>query len=144
MARYPVVIASVAAALVVGTTAAAKPPTWTKSSRINTTVHEHSFERVTIEATDCTLKVKLLFTAPESGYHAHFEGQNVYRFRARVKLDDDHAVESVVFKTSTPGRKLFAWTKDTAPEGCWVKDQRGLRAVDVNGCRGHKCEVPSF
>lgn len=117
---------------------------WTQTSKLATTVHEHEFDRVTVQSSECSLTLKLEFSAPESGYQDRAKNRNRYHFKARVKLDDGRRVDSVEFKTSTPGRKRWTWVHDTSSEGCWAKQKPALRQVVVNGCRGRGCPVPEL
>lgn len=117
---------------------------WTQSAPIHSTVHDHVFDRVEVESSECSLKVKLWFTAPESGYKDRSRHRNSYLFRARVKLDDGKQLTSGLFRTSKPGRKLQTWSHDTSAEGCWAKGKPPLRQVVVNGCRGKRCPVPEL
>ncbi|GMV17052.1 MAG: hypothetical protein HS104_20155 [Polyangiaceae bacterium] len=117
---------------------------WTQRSAIQSRVHDHEFDRVSVQSSECSLEVKLWFTAPESGYKDRSPRRNSYLFRARVKLDDGRQVTSELFRTSKPGRKLQTWTHDTSAEGCWAKQKPALRSVVVNGCRGRRCVVPEL
>jgi len=117
---------------------------WTQGSAIQARVHAHEFDRVSIQSQDCSLTAKVWFSAPESGYTDRSKVRNVYRFRARVKLDGGREMTSGEFRTSTPGRKVWTWTHDTSADGCWAKQKPPLRQVLVEGCRGKGCPVPAF
>src|SRR3970040_2465920 len=101
---------------------------------IRSNVHEHEFDRVTVQSSECSLTVKLWFTAPDAGYKERAAHRNSYLFRARVKLDGGRQITSENFRTSKPGRKLQTWVHDTSSDGCWAKEKPALRSVVVNGC----------
>lgn len=117
---------------------------WTQSASVETHVHGHAFSRVTLESRGCELTLHLPFDAPEAAYKHEAPTRNVYRFHARIKLDDGHTLETPVFQNSAPGARSYSYVKDTNADGCWAKDERQLRAVDVEGCRGAGCKPDPF
>jgi hypothetical protein len=117
---------------------------WSQRTMLNTVVWEHSFDRVTVTALDCSVSVKLHFIAPKEGYKAAGSARNHYYFHARLKFADGKKIDTGMFKTSKPGAKLYSYDHDTSSDGCWAKGQHKLSSVDVVGCRGQRCPVPDF
>jgi hypothetical protein len=117
---------------------------WTQHADLETRVHGHAFSRVTIESRGCELTLRISFDAPEAAYKNESTVRNVYRFHTRIKLDNGQSVETPVFQNSAPGARTFVYTKDSTAEACWAKDERQLRAVDVEGCRGAGCKPDPF
>jgi len=117
---------------------------WTQSAPFETRVHGHAFSRVVLESRDCVLDVRLPFDAPEAAYkNDAAPTRNVYRFHARIKLDDQ-TFETPIFQNSAPGARSYTYAKDTSAEACWAKREHQLRAVDVEGCRGAGCRPEAF
>jgi hypothetical protein len=117
---------------------------WTQRADFETRVHGHAFSRVAVESRGCELTLRLSFDAPEGAYKNESTVRNVYRFHARIKLDNGQSVETPVFQNSAPGARTFVYTKDSKADGCWAKEERQLRAVDVEGCRGAGCKPDPF
>src|SRR5688572_14064736 len=141
--RTWVAASTIAAASSVVLVAPADSKVKPQSAVLNNSVHDHAFDRVVLEADGCKLTVKLWFTAPDTAYQDRAKMRNSYLFRAKVKFDDKNVLTDL-FKTSKPGRKLYTFVHDTSADGCWAKPGPKMRMVDVNGCRGRRCEVPSF
>ena len=117
---------------------------WNNGADFETSIHGHDFSRVTFESDRCQVKVRLLFAAPATGYKNESQARNLYRFHARIKLDDGRQVLTRVFSNSAPGLRAYAYTFDTKPEGCWAKDERKIQGIDVEGCRGTGCKPEAF
>lgn len=117
---------------------------WSQGAMINVKVHEHVFDRVHVETQDCSVTAKLHFSAPEQGYTSGARERDYHRFKARIKLTEGRSLVSPVFGNPRAGRRLYTFTYDTAPEGCWAKEPHKLQGVDVEACRGRRCEPQPF
>ena len=117
---------------------------WKQGADFETRIHGHEFARVTLESEQCDVKVRVLFNAPEDGYKSEAPARNLYRFHARIKLDDGRAVMSRVFSNSAAGWRAYTYTLDTKPDGCWAKDERKVQGIDIEGCRGAGCKPEPF
>lgn len=115
---------------------------WSQAASFETHVHGHAFSRVSLESSECSVKVRLFFDAPEAAYKN--EARNFYRFHARIKLDDGHAILTRVFSNSAPGAREYDYVADTKPDGCFAKAERSVRGVDIEGCRGVGCTPEPF
>ena len=119
-------------------------PVWRDSAELPVKVFEHAFRRVDANDVDCVVRVRLHFDAPAAGYQEPSPVRNHYRFIAEVKLAGGNHFQSEVFSNTEPGARVFAFSHDTAPEGCWAKQPLKLRKVDVHACRGAKCVPQKF
>ncbi len=117
---------------------------WSQGADFETHIHGHEFSRVTLESNQCDVKVQVLFAAPVDAYKSESPARNFYRFHARIKLDDGRAIESRIFRNEAPGARAYTYVLDTKPEGCWAKEQRTIRGIDVEGCRGVGCKPEPF
>ncbi len=117
---------------------------WSQQADFETHIHGHEFYRVSVETNQCQLKMRVLFTAPETGYKNEFPAKNFYRFHARLKLDDDRSVVTRVFSNSAPGTRGYNYVLDTSADGCWAKVEHKIRGVDIEGCRGAGCTPDPF
>jgi hypothetical protein len=117
---------------------------WWHEANPQITVHEHSFYRVTLNNIGCELRVRLYVDAPFERYRDADEAKNHYRFRALLKLAGGHSISSPEFSNDAPGLRVFAFTHDSNDAGCWAKEPRKLRKLDVNACRGKGCSVDAF
>jgi hypothetical protein len=124
--------------------ALADGPVWRDSAELPVKVFEHAFRRVDANNVDCLVRVRLHFDAPAAGYQESSPVRNHYRFIAEVKLSGGNHFQSEVFSNTEPGERVFAFSHDTALEGCWAKQPLKLRKVDVHACRGAKCLPQSF
>ena len=115
---------------------------WNHDASFETHIHGHAFSRVALESSDCKVKVRIFFDAPEAAYKN--EARNYYRFHARIKLDDGHAILTRVFSNSAPGAREYSYVDDTQPDGCFAKAERTIRGIDVEGCRGAGCTPDPF
>ncbi len=133
-----------AALLCVAAAASGDAKPWTKQNNTNARVHDHTFDRVAVSGSGCELTVKVWFTAPKKAYEAGAPVRNSYLFRARAKLKNGQEVITDVFRSGSPARRNFTHTVDTTAEGCWAKEPN--QAVDLNviGCRGRRCRMPTF
>lgn len=134
----------VAAACLLLAPAAQAASAWWEEAQIRVKVHEHAFHRVTANAVGCVLRVRLYFKAPEEAYRDSASERNHYRFRARVVLSDSRSFDSEAFDNAVGGARVFAFSHDTAKEGCWAEREHSLRKVDVHACRGQVCWPESF
>ncbi|NLE87629.1 MAG: hypothetical protein GX607_14670 [Myxococcales bacterium] len=117
---------------------------WGQSALINVKVHDHTFDRVSIESAECTVHAKLHFAAPASGYDSGARERNYHRFKARIRLTNDQAIVSPIFGNPRPGRRMYTFSYDTSAEGCWAKEEHKLKGVDIEACRGRRCEPEPF
>ncbi len=133
-------------ALAAGLTTAAIARGWEVDQAINTSIHAHSFDRIEMErlGESCKLGFVLHFSAPSSGYQDPAPVRNLYRFKARVSLNDRRRVYSGEFVNRAPGRRVYRWQHDTTAEGCWAAQPAKIYYVDVEGCRVKNCTVEPF
>lgn len=117
---------------------------WTNSIDFETSIHGHRFTRASFEGSDCKLRVRVLFSAPQQGYEHAAPARNVYRFHTRIKLHGDRVVTTPVFNNRAPGARAYGFTHDTQAEGCWAKAEPKVMAIDVEGCRGAGCKPEGF
>jgi hypothetical protein len=117
---------------------------WWDEASIRVAVHEHAFHRVTANAVACSVRVRLYFSAPEAAYRDSVVTRNQYRFRARVVLSGGASFDSEIFDNGVAGARVFAFSHDTGPEGCWAESEHSLRKVDVHACRGEGCVPEAF
>lgn len=117
---------------------------WSQSALINVKVHDHVFDRVSIEAKECSVTAKLHFEAPGQGYASGQRERDYHRFKGRIRLTEGRALVSPVFGNPKAGRRVYTFTQDTSAEGCWAKEQHKLQGVDVEACRGRRCEPEPF
>lgn len=120
---------------------AAPSSDWWHEANPQITVHEHSFYRVTLNNIGCQLRVRLFVDAPFERYRDEDEARNSYRFQAKLKLAGGRTITSPTFANDAAGLRVFAFTQDSTGEGCWAKEPRKLRKLDVNACRGQGCRV---
>jgi hypothetical protein len=135
---------AVAAACLLLAPAAPAASAWWEEAQIGVKVHEHAFHRVTANAVGCVVRVRLYFNAPDGAYRDGPSERNHYRFRARVVLSDSRSFDSEVFDNGLGGARVFAFSHDTAKEGCWAEREHSLRKLDVHACRGQGCLPESF
>jgi len=114
---------------------------WWHEANPQVTVHEHSFYRVTLNNIGCQLRVRLYVDAPFERYRDEDDAKNHYRFQALLKLAGGRSITSPPFNNDAAGLRVFAFTHDSTGEGCWAKEPRKLRKLDVNACRGQGCRV---
>jgi hypothetical protein len=118
---------------------------WSQKASFETRIHGHEFTQVTLERSgECTLAVRVFFTAPEAGYQNESPARNVYRFHVRTKLAGDHAAVTRVFNNKVAGARAYSYVQDTSAEGCWAKDEHKIQGIDVEGCRGIGCTPDAF
>ena len=117
---------------------------WRQQANFETQIHGHEFYRVSVEANQCELKLRVLFTAPETGYRHEVAAKNFYRFRARLQLAQGRNVVTRIFSNSAPGTRGYSYVFDTATDGCWAKLEHEIRGVDIEGCRGSGCTPEAF
>ena len=117
---------------------------WSQSALINVKVHDHTFDRVRIASSDCSVTAHLHFGAPKDGYDSGTRERNYHRFKAGIRLTNDQAIVSPLFGNPKPGRRMYTFTYDTTSEGCWAKEQHKLKGVDIEACRGRRCEPEPF
>jgi hypothetical protein len=136
-------VAAVTVALLLASPALARS-LWWDEARIQVRVHDHGFQRVTANAIGCSVRVRLHFDAPPSAYGEPARERNHYRFTAQVTLSDNQRFVSEVFDNAEAGARVFAFSHDSASEGCWAEREHTLRKVDVHACRGEGCVPQSF
>lgn len=116
----------------------------TQEVTISTTVHGHAFDRVKVEPTGCSVRVRLFFDAPKEVYSSKEPARNHYNFRARLRLAEGRVVTSPVFASRVPGRRVYEFTHDTSAQECWATKSPALQAIDIEGCRGQRCRPDPF
>jgi hypothetical protein len=124
--------------------AGAAGPVWRDEATLAVRVFEHAFQRVTANDAGCKVRVRLYFDAPATSYREPSAARNHYRFVAEVKLSGGNRFVSEMFSNTEIGARVFAFTHDTALEGCWAKQELKLRKVDVHACRGAACVPQKF
>jgi hypothetical protein len=124
--------------------ALAAGPVWRASAPLAVRVFDHAFRRVDANDVGCMVRVRLHFDAPASGYQEPAAARNHYRFIALVKLSGGNHFQSEVFSNAEAGARVFAFSHDTALEGCWAQQELAVRKVDVHACRGSKCVPQAF
>ena len=117
---------------------------WSQSVMVSPVVHGHQFQRVSVESSDCSLKVRLSFDAPADGYKNRGSALNYYKFKGRLKFDSGHVAYTPVFGNSGSGARVYDVSIDTSREECWAKAERKLQGVDIEGCRGRGCTPEPF
>jgi len=117
---------------------------WWDEARIKVQVHEHAFYRVTANSVGCSVRVRLYFDAPASEYREPAAERNHYRFLAHVSFSDGAELTSEVFDNAEVGARVYAFSQDTSPKGCWAEQEHGLRKLDVHACRGDRCVPEPF
>jgi len=122
----------------------AAAPVWRDSAPLAVRVFEHLFQRVDANDVGCVVRVRVHFDAPASAYQEPAAVRNHYRFIAEVKLSGGNHFQSEVFSNTEPGARVFAFSHDTALEGCWAKQELKLRKLDVHACRGSECVPQAF
>ena len=132
------------AVLAIAAQSAAAGAVWRDTANLAVRVFEHAFARATVNDVGCVVRARLYFDAPADGYRESAPERNHYRFLAEVKLSGGHTFVSEPFDNREPGARVFAFSHDTAGEGCWAKEERKLRKVDVHACRGALCVPQRF
>lgn len=117
---------------------------WWDEAQVGVRVNEHSFSRVTANGVGCSVRLRLHFEAPPAKYAEPVAERNHFRFRALVLLSDGARVESEIFDNAEPGARVYAFSGDTAAEGCWAERAHTLRKLDVHACRGVRCVPEAF
>jgi len=140
----PSVILLLVVSLVLPSPAFAAGPVWRDSAPLAISVFEHAFRRVDANDVGCLVRVRLYFDAPPSGYQEPAAVRNHYRFIAEIKLSGGNHFQSEVFSNTEAGARVFAFSHDSALEGCWAKQELKLRKVDVHACRGSRCIPQKF
>jgi hypothetical protein len=134
--------ASLAASSLRAPARAAAP--WWDEAQVGVRVNEHAFSRVTANGAGCSVRLRLHFDAPRAKYAEPAAERNHFRFRASVLLSDGASVQSEIFDNAEPGARVYAFSRDTAPEGCWAERAHTLRKLDVHACRGVRCVPEAF
>ena len=117
---------------------------WSQGADISVTVHGHSFHRVEVDATDCTLNYRIFFNAPADAYAAAAKTRNVYLFRSRIDFADGKSAVVPIFGNRGAGERVYDNHFDSTADGCWAKDKHKLSALKVEACRGDGCTVENF
>ena len=142
--RWSVGLGVAMAVLAIAAESAAAGAVWRDTADLAVRVFEHAFARATVNDAGCWVRVRLYFDAPAEGYREAAKERNHYRFIAEVKLSGGQKFVSEPFDNREPGARVFAFSHDTAGEGCWAKEERKLRKVDVHACRGSLCVPQRF
>lgn len=117
---------------------------WEAKAPFSATINGHKFSELRATSSDCTLKVRLRFTAPKDKYTSGAPRRNYYRFKARLELSDNITVDSPVFGNRAAGRRVYTFQHDSTGQRCWAKQEHKVRNVDIEGCRGRGCRVEPF
>jgi hypothetical protein len=117
---------------------------WSQGADVGVSVHGHSFHRVEVSATDCTLNYRLYFSAPIDAYANAAKTRNVYLFRSRIDFNDGKSARVPIFGNRAPGERVYENHFDSSADGCWAKDKRALSGIKVEACRGDGCTPESF
>jgi hypothetical protein len=99
---------------------------------------------VTANGIGCAVRLRLYFDAPQAGYRDPAASRNHYRFRAELELSGGDSVVSEIFDNTQAGARVFAFSHDSHPQGCWAEKEHTLRKVDVHACRGERCTPEDF
>ena len=134
--------ASLAASSSLAPAFAAAP--WWDEAKLGVRVNDHAFTRVTANGAGCSVRLRLHFEAPPEKYAEPAAERNHFRFRALVLLSDGASIESEIFDNAVPGARAYAFSRDTASEGCWAERSHTLRKLDVHACRGLRCVPEAF
>ena len=118
--------------------------TWWDEALVGVRVNEHAFSRVTANGVGCSVRVRLHFEAPQAKYGEPAAERNHFRFRARVQLSDGVELSSEVFDNGEAGARVYAFSHDTASQGCWAERAHTLRKLEVHACRGVRCVPEPF
>ena len=137
-------VGAIVASLALPSPVLAAGPVWRDSAPLAVRVFEHVFQRVDANDVGCLVRVRVHFDAPASAYQEPAAVRNHYRFIAQVKLSGGNHFQSEVFSNTEPGARVFAFSYDTALEGCWAKQELKLRKLDVHACRGSQCVPQKF
>jgi hypothetical protein len=117
---------------------------WWDEAQVGVRVNEHAFSRLTANGIGCSVRLRLYFDAPATKYSEPVAERNHFRFRAQVQLSDGARVSSEIFDNAEPGARVYAFSHDTSPEGCWAERAHTLRKLDVHACRGVRCVPEAF
>jgi hypothetical protein len=118
---------------------------WSHQASFETRIHGHEFSKVTLDSNDdCTLSVRVFFSAPEAGYASESPPRNVYRFHVRTKLAGGRATVTRIFNNKAAGARFYGYEHDTSAQGCWAKAEHKIQGIDVEGCRGAGCTPAPF
>ncbi len=115
---------------------------FSQQAELRVKTHDHQFDRVKVESSDCNVRYQVFFDAPESAYPPGKTRH--YQFHARIRFQSGKAVVSPIFGNPKPGKRFYEKTYDTTSEGCWAKDAQKLLALDVEACRGRGCVPAEF
>ena len=80
---------------------------WSQGADITATVHGHSFHRVEVDATDCTLNYRIYFDAPADAYASNAKTRNVYLFRSRIEFADGKTALVPIFANRGAGERVY-------------------------------------
>jgi hypothetical protein len=115
---------------------------WELWAPLEIRVNNHEFYQMRVWNEECTINVKLRFRAPAAAYRSGADERNHYRFKARVQLSDNIALDSPLFFNRKPGaRRYYTFRQHTHEQGCWAKKKHQVYWVDVRGCRGTWCST---
>jgi hypothetical protein len=117
---------------------------WWAEAQVGVRVNEHAFSRVTANGVGCSVRVRLHFAAPAAKYEEPVAQRNHFRFLAMVQLSDGASITSEIFDNAESGARVYAFSHDTAPQGCWAERAHTLRKLDVHACRGERCVPEAF
>jgi len=126
----------------VSTVAMTAHAAWVQQAEIRVKAHDHEFHAVRVESTDCNVRYKLSFSAPESAYPAG--KSRYYQFHARIRFHSGKSITSLIFANPGAGERVYERVYDTTTEGCWARDTQKLLGVDVEACRGRGCVPATF
>lgn len=115
---------------------------WVRKAPISANVNGHRFHHVEVRGKGCQVVFTLRFTAPPELYKSPDQSASYFRFRGDIELEGGLKVDTGSFFNRQAGARKYTGAFDTSGAGCWSKQIKGLRRVDVDGCRGKGCTLP--
>lgn len=115
---------------------------WVRKAPITALVNGHRFHHVEVRGNGCQVVFTLRFTAPPKLYANPSASASYFRFRGDIELEEGLKVDTGPFFNRKPGARKYTGSYDTSADGCWSKSIKGLRRVDIDGCRGKGCSLP--
>ncbi|MCA9647570.1 MAG: hypothetical protein KC492_43070 [Myxococcales bacterium] len=114
---------------------------WVRKAPITAQVNGHRFHHVEVRGNGCQVIYTLRFNAPENLYKSPDASASYFRFRGDIELEGGLKVDTGPFFNRKPGARKYTGAFDTSEAGCWSKSIKGLRRVDIDGCRGKGCTL---
>ncbi|MGE0328001.1 MAG: hypothetical protein AB7S68_37160, partial [Polyangiaceae bacterium] len=114
---------------------------WVRRAPITAQVNGHRFHHVEVRGNGCQVIYTLRFNAPPDLYKSPNASASYFRFRGDIELEGGLKVDTGPFFNRKPGARKYTGAFDTSEAGCWSKSIKGLRRVDIDGCRGKGCTL---